>query len=357
MDKYRIDSHKLNYHIGRLNDWLEGKTVYPIFAEISPSGTCNHRCSFCAVDYLEYKERFIDKELLKDALSEMGVLGLRSVLYSGEGEPLLHKDLDEIIIHTKKQKIDVALVSNGVYLTEDFLNKTLGALSWIKISLDSGTSETHAKIHRTHPDDFDRVLKNITYAVKLKKEKGCVCTIGIQLLLLPDNENEVEVLAKKAKELGVDYLVVKPYSQHAFSSNIKYAAVHYNNNNSHHLKELPHKYNNENFSVIIRHHTMNKYRNKDRGYKRCYAAPFMTYIDTDGNVWACKDFIGDQRFNLGNIAERHIREIFNSLKTLELYRWLSEEIDVIQCRSNCRLDEMNRFLWGLKNPPEHVNFV
>ncbi|HHT9135574.1 MAG TPA: SPASM domain-containing protein, partial [Candidatus Avalokitesvara rifleensis] len=232
--------------------------------------------------------------------------------------------------------------------------KTLGSLDWIKISLDSGTPETHAKIHRSHPKDFDRILSNIAYAVKLKKERNYSCTIGIQLLLLPDNAQEVELLAKKSKELGVDYLVVKPYSQHPFSQNVKYSAVHYNNHN--HLKELPRKYNNENFSLIIRQHTMDKH-DKGRSYRHCYGIPFMTYIDTEGIVWACKDYIGDQRFNLGSITKRHVSEIFNSPETKKFYRWVSEELDVTQCRSNCRLDEANRLLWELKNPPSHVNFI
>ena len=75
MDKYRIDSHKLMYHVSRINDWLEGKIIYPIYAEISPSGACNHRCTYCALDFMEYQSRFLDKEILRDRLSEMASLG------------------------------------------------------------------------------------------------------------------------------------------------------------------------------------------------------------------------------------------------------------------------------------------
>ena len=53
MDKYRIDSHKLIYHVDRVHAWQQGENVYPIYMEISPAGTCNHRCTFCALDYME----------------------------------------------------------------------------------------------------------------------------------------------------------------------------------------------------------------------------------------------------------------------------------------------------------------
>ncbi len=61
MDEYGIDSHKLMFHVPRVNDWLQGKTVYPIYIEIAPAGGCNHRCTFCAVDYIGYKVRYLDK--------------------------------------------------------------------------------------------------------------------------------------------------------------------------------------------------------------------------------------------------------------------------------------------------------
>ena len=53
IDKYKIDDHKLMFHIKRVNDWQEGKNIYPIYAEVSPSGACNHRCTFCGVDTAE----------------------------------------------------------------------------------------------------------------------------------------------------------------------------------------------------------------------------------------------------------------------------------------------------------------
>ncbi len=37
MDKYRIDSQKLMFHVPRINDWLNGETIYPLYMEASPS--------------------------------------------------------------------------------------------------------------------------------------------------------------------------------------------------------------------------------------------------------------------------------------------------------------------------------
>jgi len=93
MDKFRIDSHKLIYHVNRVNDWIEGKNIYPIYMEVSPSGACNYRCVYCGLDFMEYKPRYLDTDIFKMRISELGTLGLKSIMYAGEGEPFLHKDM------------------------------------------------------------------------------------------------------------------------------------------------------------------------------------------------------------------------------------------------------------------------
>ncbi len=355
MDNYGIDSHKLMFHVDRVADWLGGASVCPIYVEISLSGACNHRCIYCALDFMGYRSVFLDTAMLKKRLKEMAAAGVRSVMFGGEGEPLMHKDAAEIVAAARASGLDVAITTNGVFLNESMARKILPYVSWIKVSINAARRETYAKIHRTTPLDFDRVLKNLSESAALRKARGYRCVLGMQLLLLPENRREVVPLARLAREIGADYLVVKPYSQHPLSCTRKYSRIRYERYRS--LAEGLSRLDTPKFKTIFRSNTMRKWDEARRPYDRCYALPFWSYIDARGNFWGCSSFLTDPRFNFGNIGKKTIRQILAGPKRRSTIRMMARRFDIRHCRKNCRMDEINRYLWEIKHPHPHVNFI
>lgn len=354
-DPYRIDGHKLSYHLARVADWNAGRTVYPIAMEVSPSGACNHRCLFCAVDYLEYQPRFLDAALWRERIRELAGLGLKSVMFAGEGEPLLNRAIATIVGDTRAAGVDVSLVSNAVLLREDVARAIVPSLEWIKVSCNAGTPETYAAVHRTRPEDFERVMENLALAVRIRREGGHRCTFGIQILLLPENAAEIGLLAVRARAIGLDYLVVKPYSHFAPSRTTRYQGIRYEEYLG--LAAEVKRHETADFAVVFREETMRSWDSADRTYGRCLALPFYSYIAADGTVWGCKEYLGDERFAFGNINEQTFREIWEGPRRAAAMRFVERELDVRGCRTNCRLDKMNRWLWDLTHPPAHVNFI
>jgi GTP 3',8-cyclase len=355
MDKFKIDSHKLTYHVGRLNDWLKGKDIYPVYMEVSPAGSCNHRCTYCALDFMDYKPVFLNTKIFKERLSEMGSLGVKSIMYAGEGEPFLHKDIAQIINHTKRSAIDVALTTNGVLFSKPIVDKSLGNISWIKVSINGGTEKTYAKIHRGAPGDFNKVISNMEYARRVKQKNGYKCVLGMQIILLPENYREVTTLARVAKDLGMDYLVVKPYSQHPLSRTKRYHNIKYNEYL--YLANRLSAFNDERFNVVFRINTMRKWDDQARSYRHCLALPFWSYIDASGNLWGCSVYLSKEAFRYGNIYENTFKSLWKSSKKLRLAEWARNKLNTDKCRVHCRMDEVNRYLWDLTHPPEHVNFI
>ena len=348
----RMDSHKLIYHPRAVADWLEGKNIYPVEVEISPSGACNHRCVFCAVDYLGYKPSFLDKDIILRDIKHMSTKGLKSVICSGEGEPLLNKDMPEIANKIKDYGVDVAMSSNGAIFTKDKAEECLGAFTWIRFSVASFEEKSYDLIQRGKPGDLERVKLNLSDAVKIKRDNGYKTTLGVQCLLMPGNVFQLKDMARELREIGVDYLTIKPYSQHKHSEN--HQDINYEE-----LLELQKEvesFATDDFSVYFRANAMKKMRH-DKCYKQCLGLPFMTHIDSAGNVWPCIAHIGTEEFCYGNINEQTFEEIWEGQHRQDVIDKLSKlDINKI-CREACRLDNINIYLDELKNPGEHVNFI
>jgi len=343
------------YHVARVHEWLERGDTFPIYMEASPAGACNHRCVFCSLDFMGYQPRYLDREVFLARIEELGRLGLKSLMFGGEGEPLLHKHIADFNDRAGASGMDTAFTTNGVLLREDLARRLLPRTAWIKVSLNAGRAETYAAIHRTTPEDFDKVIANLAAAARLRRQEGLRCTLGAQMILLPENAGEATTLAAIARDIGLDYLVVKPYSQHPQSRTERYKDIRYAEHL--HLREKLQAFNSDQFHVVFRVRAMQKWDRRRRDSQRCLALPFWSYLDAAGNVWGCSMFLGDERFYYGNIGEESFESIWKGERRRRSLQWVHDELDACQCRVNCRMSDVGQYLWELKHPPEHVNFI
>ena len=355
MENHRIDEHKLIYHPKRVVEWLDSGDCYPIYVEVSPSGKCNHRCIFCALNYMSYEAPFLEGSLLEQRLKEMSCLGVRAIMLAGEGEPLLHPDIGHIVQVSWSAGLDVSITTNGVFLDRIF--DVVDKLSWVRVSLDASSAKTYSEIHGCSPVDFSKVISNLEQLVHLKKERHLKCTIGTQLLLLEDNYKEAEELSLFLGEMGVDYFSIKPYSPHPLSTS---RAVPITDNTELLLLEEKVKLSetrtrqkgNNNFQASFRREAFSRVGIKKR-YNKCLGSSFFCHLTSLGEIYSCSTFLGKPEFSYGNIYERPFKEIWKG----ERRQRIMQEVDVSTCRENCRLDPINNYLWKLKHSPAHVNFI
>ncbi len=362
-DKYLIDSHKLMYHPERVTQWINAnnkweqiKDIYPIYIEISPMGACNHRCTFCSVDYLSHdtgKQRY---DILEQRIKEMGELGVKSIMFAGEGEPSLWKPLPDLLDACARFGIDTSMTTNMVPFTDKNSEIFVKNCKWIKASINAGTAKDYGKVHQTKQEEFKKVLGNFKKCVDIREREQYDCTLGGQMVLLPENKDGAVNLAKKLRDIGADYLVIKPYTQNKHGISRKYEGLQYDDMLS--LSQLLKECETKTFKVIFRAHAMNKLKSEGLPYSTCYSTPnFWGYIMADGGVYTCQTFANDKRFCVGNINRQTFQEIWQSKEREEQLSFMLNDLDISECRKNCRMDEVNRYLWDLKNPNSHVNFI
>lgn len=371
MDKYMIDSHKLAYHPDRVaelvkakSDWSRHSKLRPIYAEISSSGACNHRCTFCSVDYIGYKPVFLDRDCLKRFFTSAQRIGLKAVMFAGDGEPFLNKEMADIVLDARECGIDTSFTTNGVYLSKEFCDKSLQEVSWIKVSLNAGTSEIYKDVHRTNPSDFERVWSNLRYAVDVRNKNENLgktrTAIGVQALILPENLSTLEELADRSLSTGLDYLVLKPYVHNIYMEqsgykDIDYTIEKYNES----IQELRSRFDSDNFKIIARSNALDKLVGKTERYNTCWSTPALWfYVSGDGSVYSCGAHVGNDNFLLGNIRDESIEDIWKSERRHKCLDFVQNELDLSVCRRTCRMDEANAYLGRLMDEDiEHVNFI
>ena len=198
---------------------------------------------------------------------------------------------------------------------------------------------------------MQKVLHNLEDIVAVKRNQKLNTTLGAQLLLLPENKDEVVALAKILRDIGFDYFTVKPFSQHPSSK----AKLLVDYSEAEEIGREVRQYETDDFKIYFRSQSIENLRT-EKSYNVCHGIYFMTHITASGNVCPCVVFMEDD-FCYGNINERTFDEIWESERAKEIRSRFDKEFICKHCRKNCRLDEMNKYLYALKHPGAHVNFI
>lgn len=357
-DKYRLDSNKMLWHMDRVQAWQRGEIIAPIHIDAGLSKTCNIRCEYCfgRLQGNKYKEKApppFPREALLRYVREAGECGVRSIGFIGEAEPTMNPALSEAIVAAHEAGIDVALGTNGILLNDIPLTN----LRWLRFNLSAASKESYKLIHGA--DKFEKVLTNVREMVRLRGEWSKT-TIGLQMVLTPNNIDQAVPLAKLGKELGVDYLVIKQcsdFKEQAESSHTEmFNSGEFNEGTG--ILLLAEAESTDTYKVIAK---WDKIHNKGaRCYSSCRAAPFLLYSSGDGLLYPCGAAFNMEPFKtdwlMGDLKTHGFREILNSARYWDVVEKVAKT-DVSKCYTTCRSHSINEFLHDYVNPPEHLNFV
>lgn len=352
-DEFEMEGHKLFWHLDRVREWVEGKPIVPIYIDMGLTRTCNIHCSYCYYAVPENRSKaMVPTETLVRFLGEAAEVGVRAIGFLGDGEPMIHPGVHEVVAAGARAGLDMAMSTNGTIMNADRIPDLLRALTWLRFNISAASPRTYGLVMGTDPKVFLKVIANVGRCVEAKRRENLETTIGMQMVLVEESAAEVEALAKLGRDLGVDYLVVKQCSRHG---TFGYGAPVVDSRRFEELFRAAEAWSNANYQVVVKRTKMVA---RGRRYDRCYGCEFLPQITGAGEVYVCGNFFGNPEFFLGDINHQSFREIVEGERYRQVMAKVSTEVDVHRmCGLGCRQNEINEFLWKLRNPPKHLNFI
>jgi len=119
------------------------------------SSSCNMDCEFCFSDWRKPSKELNTSES-KKGIDQLVALGLEAINFTG-GEPLLRKDIAEIISYAKKSGLTTILTTNGILL-EEKIKSLCSSLDYIGLPLDSANPAAHNSMRKTSRTDNHHIL-------------------------------------------------------------------------------------------------------------------------------------------------------------------------------------------------------
>ena len=187
----------------------------PLFVSVEPAAVCQLRCPECPVGQrLEVRglevRGLMPMDLFRRVLEEAKETAFTMQFYF-QGEPLLNKDLPQMIREAHETGLYTIVSTNAQALTREMAQALVAAgLSRIIISMDGLTQETYGA-YRIGGDleKTKAALRFLREAKESRAKSRESIEIELQCLRLKSNEGDWKAFRQQYKALGADRLVFK----------------------------------------------------------------------------------------------------------------------------------------------------
>ena len=170
----------------------------PKTAQFEITNKCNLACKMCPREFLKVKFENMSFDDFKKMVDKLK--GVKEIILTGWGEPLVHPDLLEMIRYCKEHGHEVRFTTNGLLLTQKLIDEIIDSdLDEIAFSVES--------IRPPKSDEWGHLnmssLKNIQNLVKARGEDGHP-KITLQAMLQKGAENDIRDIINWAAEHNIE---------------------------------------------------------------------------------------------------------------------------------------------------------
>jgi len=362
-----LDGTKIAWHKERIDKWERGERIAPITIDMALTRACNYSCSFCYAMFQENDRKIITKKVIFDFLEDCAEIGVKGISFVSDGESTISPAFVDACKYGHELGLSMAVGTNAFVLTKAKAEQVLPYLTYLRVNFSAGEKKRYAEIMGCKESNFDRVCENIKDMVAIKKENKLDVTIGMQMVFMPEDVDQVIPLAKLGKKLRPDYTIIK----HCSDTEDSKLGINYEDYEKHYgiLKQAE-SYSDEDYKVVIKWSKI-----KDEGkrkYQRCFGAPFMIQISGSGLIAPCGMLFNEKykKFHIGNIVDKRFKDIWASDHYWDVMNYLaSPEFNAqkmcgtlcLQHKVNEALDDHVKGRIKIEKPksgmPKHSSFI
>lgn len=277
---------------------------------LSLSDHCNLNCSYCyARERVERKHPILTYEEYKAIINDILEINPGVTFTLTGGEPLLNKDCLAIAEYIKQRKGRVFLLSNGLLINKDNIQRISELFDLVTLSIDGPNDEIHS-LTRGH--NFDRVIA----ATSLLDKHNVDYTLS--MTVTKDNIDYIEEMATKFGN-RLNYAPYFPISGE--SSSLDITGIEYYNalKSATGVRPLSYCESSLDNALVSQCH-------------KCAIGDGEFSISATGDVYPCQ-LIHTDEFYAGNVHEQNIKEIYYKSKAINDCAYL--DVDTIKGCKDC----------------------
>jgi len=147
---------------------------YPPSIEVEPTTVCNLKCTICEHTYWDEKGRNMSFDEFKCIVDQFPKL--RWIGMTGIGSSFLNKDFMKMVKYVKDRSVIVELIDTFNHINEEIIDQIVDMeVDFYYISFYGATKKSYESV--CVGSNFDRVMENLRYLIKLKKERRTLSPI------------------------------------------------------------------------------------------------------------------------------------------------------------------------------------
>lgn len=347
MNKYIDPAAKLLLHLDRIVDINAGRHPAPVNVEIDLTNRCNLGCDDCHFAHVHTrgplaKRRTHDSgdefayPLIDNVLQQLAAAGVRSITWTGGGEPTLHRFFDAVIDDCP---LPQGLYTNGTQIDEIRADLLRRRCEWVYVSMDCHTRESYKAYKKA--DAFERACQGVR---NLADAQGRA-TVGVGYLIHAENWMDIPAMIQHGLSLGAHYVNFRPIINFDPALQSRPAGGLEWIDAARPTLERAAQMD----KVIVDVERFAMLRNwHGHPYKLCQWAQLQTVITPDARVWTCVNRRGFNGDALGDLSLEPFAEVWKRSRAYPV---------TSQCRVMCRGHIPNVALNEINQQRAHGQFI